>query len=277
VRRKNMATRNSIAFLGVGNMGAAIVNGILQSGIFQPKNIILCDMFEEKCRPFVEKGCAYTASLAQAAEMADTVLLAVKPQQIDEVFGEIRPCISGKLVLSIAAGVPIARIAENLPGASVVRVMPNTPLLVGEGVSALCRDEAVSLVSEEDFALAFRIFSASGTAFELKEEQINPVTALTSSSIAYFARFIGDMYVWALENGFPANDDTMSMVCRSAIGTAQLLLKTDFDPHSLEKAVTSKGGTTEQAMKVFTEEGLDQMIPKAMDACRRRADELAGK
>ena len=272
-----MSTRNTIAFLGVGNMGAAILGGVLKSRVFSPENIILCDAVKDKCLPFIERGCTYTELLSDAVRRTDCVLLAVKPQQIDAVMAEIAPFTAGKLILSIAAGVPIARIAAALPGASIVRVMPNTPLLVGEGVSALCRDAAVSTVSDEDFALAFRIFSASGMAVELSEALINPVTALTSSSIAYFARFMGDMYAWAIQNGFPDAPSTLTMICRSAIGTARLLCETDMDPKTLERAVTSPGGTTEQAMRVFTERGLDSMIPEAMDACRRRADELAGK
>ncbi len=272
-----MAIRTSIAFIGVGNMGGAILGGILESGVFSPEAITLCDSFQEKCDPFIARGCTYTPSLTEAAQRTDCILLAVKPQQIDAVMDEIAPYTAGKLVLSIAAGVPISRIAGKFPEASVVRAMPNTPLLVGQGVTALCRDTNVSDVSSEDFALAFRIFSASGMAVELPETQINPVTALTSSSIAYFARFIGDMYAWACENGFPSDAQTLEMICRSAVGTAELLMKTDFDPQTLERAVTSPGGTTAEAMKVFTERGLDSLIPAAMDACRRRADELAGK
>lgn len=272
-----MSTRNSIAFLGVGNMGAAILGGVLKSGVFSPERITLCDAVKDKCIPFTERGCAYTESLPDAVRRADCILLAVKPQQIDAVMAEIAPFAAGKLILSIAAGVPIESIAAALPGASVIRVMPNTPLLVGEGVSGLCRDDSVSAVTEEDFALAFRIFSASGMALELPEALINPVTALTSSSIAYFARFIGDMYAWAIQNGFTDDPSTLTMICRSAIGTAQLLLQTDMDPCTLERAVTSPGGTTERAMRVFTERGLDSIIPEAMDACRHRADELAGK
>ncbi len=272
-----MHSRNSILFLGVGNMGAAILGGVLKSGVFSPAQILLSDPLEEKCAPFVSNGCRYYSSPSLAVKAADCVLLAVKPQQIDAVMTEIAPYTEGKLIISIAAGVPIARIAKALPGTSVVRVMPNTPLLVGEGVSALCRDEAVSSVSKEDFALAFRIFSASGMAVEMPETLINPVTALTSSSIAYFARFIGDMYDWATANGFEKGDETLSMICHSAIGAASLLLNTDHDPASLEKAVTSPGGTTEQAMKVFTEKDLHGAVTEAMDACRSRADELAGR
>ena len=102
-----MNTRNSIAFLGVGNMGAAILGGVLKSGVFAPEKITLCDAVKDKCIPFTEKGCTYTESLTDAALRADCILLAVKPQQIDAVMAEIAPITAGKLILSIAAGVPI--------------------------------------------------------------------------------------------------------------------------------------------------------------------------
>ena len=264
--------RKNIAFIGVGNMGGAILDGILASGIFAPANVLLCDAMPEKCARFTERGCIYVPSVADAAAAADVILLAIKPQQMETVTSALASLCSGKLVISIAAGVTLARLCAALPGASVVRVMPNTPLQVGEGVSALCRAEGVS---DEDYALAFRIFSASGMAVEAPESMINPVTALTSSSIAYFARFIGDMCTWAKENGFSDDKETLEMVCRSAIGSAQILLKTDLDPRTLERAVTSPGGTTERAMAVFTERGLADTVSDAMDACVRRADELS--
>lgn len=228
---------------------------------------------QDKCTPFTAQGCRYIPSPADAATQADCILLAVKPQQLGALLCEIAPFCGSKLILSIAAGVTMERIARALPGAAVVRIMPNTPLLVGEGVSALCRSADVT---DEDYALALRIFSASGIAVETDESQINPVTALTSSSIAYFARFIGDMCAWARENGFADDEQTLRMVCHSAIGTAQMLLQTDFDPCTLERAVTSPGGTTERAMAIFNDKDLKAIIAEAMDACRSRADELSG-
>lgn len=265
--------RKTIALLGVGNMGSAVLGGMLNAGVFPPDSVLLCDAVQEKCRSFVERGCGFTPSPADAVQRADTVLLAVKPQQLDTLLSEIGPFCAGRLILSIAAGVTIAKIQSALPGTSVIRVMPNTPLLVGCGVSALCCGENVS---EEDYALAERIFSASGSVVQVREEQINPITALTSSSVAYFARFIGDMCSWAKENGFSNDDETLRMVCGSAIGAARLLMETEFDPRSLERAVTSPGGTTERAMAVFSERELGRTVSDAMDACRKRADELSG-
>lgn len=263
----------TIACIGVGNMGAAILQGMLQSKSFAPSCIFVYDKDIAKCTPFVDAGCTVAQSAANAVASADVILLAVKPQLIDEVIADLRPFCVGKLVISIAAGVTVSRIQKALPGTSVVRVMPNTPLQVGQGVSALCRGEGVS---DEEFALASQIFACSGMVFETEESLLNPVTALTSSSIAYFARFIGDMCAWGRDNGFHDEKQLLELVCRSAAGTAEMLLHTDFNPHTLEVAVTSPKGTTERAMAVFTENGLSKTVSEAMDACRARADELSG-
>lgn len=263
--------RKSIAFIGVGNMGGAILDGILKSGIFPAQDIILCDTQKDKCMAH-SALCRYTAQPCEAVAAAETVILAIKPQQMDALLTEIAPLCAGKLMISIAAGVTVERIQNALPGASVVRVMPNTPLQVGEGVSVLCRAENVS---DEDFQLASRIFAASGTVSCMDESALNAVTALTSSSIAYFARFIGDMCAWAKEHGFTDDAQTLDLVCHAAIGSAQLLLQTEHTPASLERAVTSPNGTTERAMAVFSEQNLHEIVSAAMSACLRRADELS--
>lgn len=262
-----------IACIGVGNMGAAILRGMLQSGTFSPNQITVFDTDEAKCLPFTDAGCKKSASAAEAVCNADIILLAVKPQLIDMVMADFTHCCAGKLFVSIAAGVTISRIEAALPGASVIRVMPNTPLQVGQGVSAICRGAGIS---DEDYALACKMFSTSGMVFETEESLLNPITALTSSSIAYFARFIGDMCEWGRKNGFEDADTLLELVCRSASGTAEMLLKTDFAPDTLEIAVTSPKGTTERAMAVFTERNLTGIVSDAMDACRNRADELSG-
>lgn len=265
--------QKTIAFIGVGNMGSAILNGMLQSQSFSPDNIIVFDTDIDKCRRFTEMGCRCAVDAVTAVTRADVVLLAVKPQLIDSVMEGFSSSANGKLIISIAAGVTIDRIAAALPGALVIRVMPNTPLQVGQGVSALCRGQNVS---DADYALACRIFSCSGMIFETTENLLNPITALTSSSIAYFARFIGDMCAWGKKNGFEDAESLLELVCRSAAGTAEMLMKTEFTPAALEAAVTSPRGTTERAMAVFTERDLGTIVCEAMDACRARADELSG-
>ena len=263
----------TIVFIGVGNMGSAILSGMLHSGHFQPSDIILSDPIKDKCLSLIDMGCRYTPDATSAAAEADVIVLAVKPQLIDQVMQSFSVHAQNKLVLSIAAGVTIARIANALPGARIIRVMPNTPLQVGHGVTAICRGTDVT---DDEYSLACRIFSCSGTVFDAEEEMLNPITALTSSSIAYFARFIGDMCAWGENNGFDDPQMLLELVCRSAIGTAEMLIQTDFTPQTLEAAVTSPRGTTERAMAVFSEHNLAKTVSDAMDACRKRADELSG-
>lgn len=262
-----------IACIGAGNMGAAILKGMLQSGKFTPDQITVCDADRSKCTPFEQLGCSVSTSAIEAVSAADVILLAVKPQVIDAVMADFASVSRGKLFVSIAAGVTIARIEAALTGASVIRVMPNTPLQVGCGVSAMCRGNGIS---QEDYDLVCEMFACSGTIFETEEGLLNPVTALTSSSIAYFARFMGEMCAWGRKNGFTDEKQLLELVCRSASGTAEMLLRTDFDPRTLEIAVTSPKGTTERAMAVFTERNLGKTVSDAMDACRARADELSG-
>lgn len=264
-----------LSVLGAGNMGGAIISGIINSKLLTPSEIAICDMSVEKRDKYESEGFAVTDNLAVAAAMSKTLLIAVKPQQINDLFEAVAPICSGKLVISIAAGVTVARIEAALPGCRVIRVMPNTPLIVGKGVSALCRGKGIT---DNDYAFADRIFSSAGITLETDESLLNPMTALTSSAVAYFARFIDDMCVWAKDNGFGnmSDEDLYSIVADTAAGTAGLISEAGMSPRALERAVTSPKGTTERAMAVFTEEGLTDIVAKAMTACVKRADELSG-
>lgn len=263
-----------LSVLGAGNMGGAIISGIINSKLLTPSDITVCDMSEEKRAKYKAEGFSVTDSLTDAANMSEVLLIAVKPQQIEDIFAAVAPLCDGKLIISIAAGVTVSRIENSLPGCRVIRVMPNTPLIVGKGVSALCRGKNVT---DSDFAFADSIFSSSGITLETEESLLNPMTALTSSAVAYFARFIDDMCVWAKDNGFGdmADEKLYSIVADTAAGAAGLISETGMTPRALERAVTSPKGTTERAMAVFTEEGLTETVAKAMTACVKRADELS--
>lgn len=264
-----------LAVLGAGNMGGAIISGIINSKLLTPAEISVCDTSKEKREKYKSAGFTVTESLADAAGLSEVLLIAVKPQQIDSLFEAVAPLCSGKLVISIAAGVTVARIETSLSGCRVIRVMPNTPLIVGKGVSALCRGKGVT---DSDYAFADSIFSSAGITLETDESLLNPMTALTSSAVAYFARFIDDMCVWAKDNGFGdmADEKLYSIVADTAAGAAGLISEAGMPPRALERAVTSPKGTTERAMAVFTEAGLTDMVAKAMTACVKRADELSG-
>ncbi len=266
--------RNTLSIIGAGNMGCAIANGILLSKMLSPSDLILVRRNVEALSDFAKNGCVVTSDIDEACNSADAIMIGVKPQMFADILPQIAPYTQGKLVISIAAGITVETIEKALPGAFVVRVMPNTPLMVGRGVSAICYGENVSA---DDKAFAEKIFSAAGMCFVIDESLMNAVPAVTSSSIAYFARIMGDMYRWAKENGFDCVSDKelIDMIGLAAIGTAEIISKKNMAPDDLVRAVASPRGTTEEALKTFDRMGLDETISAAMTACTNRANELS--
>ena len=261
-----------IAFIGVGNMAGAIINGILQSGNVTPDQLILSDRFPDKCTVYTERGALMAASPAEAASMADCVVLSVKPQNFPEILPELSLVagIEQKLIITIAAGISIDTVRNALCGAPVVRVMPNTPMLVGMGVSALCRADNVSA---EDFAFACALFEASGAITVIDEADMNRIISVTGSSPAYVFAFIDAMYKGALAQGLEI-DGLLSCICDVVIGSATLLKSGGLSPEEQISRVTSKGGTTERAMNVIRERDMASILSDAMLACTARADEM---
>lgn len=266
--------RNKLAVIGAGNMGCAIANGILLAGMLPPESLVMVRRNVAKLEDFKEKGCSITNDAVEACKSCDAIMLGVKPQMFAEMMERIAPFAEGKLVISIAAGITVETMEKALPGAKIVRVMPNTPLMVGKGVSAICYGDGVS---DEDRDFSERIFSCAGMCFVIEESLMNAVPAVTSSSIAYFARIMGDMCSWAKDNGFDSisEKELIKMIGLAAIGTAEILSKRDMTPDELVRAVASPKGTTEEALKTFDRMGLDETISAAMTACTNRANELS--
>jgi len=263
-----------LAVLGAGNMGCAICDGILNSAYIDPCNIILVRRSTDKISAYRELGCCVCSDLMYAVKSADIILLAVKPQMLPVILDEVSPYCEGKLVVSIAAGTKIEAIKKKLPNSKIVRAMPNTPLTVGEGVTEICCDIDVN---EEDFEIAKSLFRGAGLVFECREEELNALTALTSSAVAYFALVEKAMRDWAFKNGISDyNEQTVcDLISKTALGTAKLLHEKNLSPEELIKSVASPNGTTERALLVFEEKDLCGIFHSAMDACLKRAEELS--
>ena len=261
-----------IAFIGVGNMAGAIISGILKSGTVDHAHLILSDRFPEKCAGYVARGAVLAASPADAAAMADCVVLSVKPQNFCEILPELSRVsgIENKLIVTIAAGVSIETVKSALRGAPVVRVMPNTPMLIGMGVSAICRSEDVST---EDFAFAKALFAASGSVTVIDESEMNRIIAVTGSSPAYVFAFIDAICEGAKAQGLDG-DALLGCICDVVIGSASLLKAGHLTPAEQIRIVTSKGGTTERAMDVLRQRDMTAMVVDAMQACTDRAEEM---
>ena len=261
-----------IAFIGVGNMANAIIGGLLRSGAVDCPHLILSDKLPEKCVPYTQQGAALVSSPAEAAKTADCVVLAVKPQNFPEILAELSRVegIEDKLIVTIAAGITVATVKSALRGAPVVRVLPNTPMLIGMGVSVICKAPGVA---PADFAFVTAMFEASGSVIVIDESEMNRIISVTSSSPAYVFAFIDAICKGATAQGLDG-DTLLPAVCDMVIGAATLLRDGGITPTEQVARVTSKGGTTERAMAVLSERDMAGMVKEAMQACTNRADEL---
>lgn len=257
------------SFIGAGNMAFAIIGGMGSD-----KDITVYDKLPAQYEKF--GGRVKTAqSAAAAVESADYVVLAVKPQNFAEITAEIKNSgvsLDGKTFVSIAAGVSCDSICRGLGReVAVIRTMPNTPALIGKGVTAISKN---SLVTDEAYNEIFEMFSSVGQAFALPEDKMNAVIAATSSAPAYVYYIIDCINREAVAEGLDT-PEMLRMICEMVKGSADMLMSSDKTPAELVKMVTSPKGTTECAMKVFYEGGLDEMISNAMKACTKRAEELS--
>lgn len=260
-----------IAFIGAGNMASAIVNGVVKSSIVSDNQIILFDKNTEQYKKF-PPNCNIAKDLSEACSFADYIFFSVKPQNIKEVLSEIKEQdIKEKIFVSICAGITIGSIEAIIGQVKVVRTMPNTPLLIGQGVTALCRNDAVT---DDEFKFVTSLFASSGYTAELKESEINAITAVTSSSPAYIYYFIKSMLDGAKKLGLN-NNDLLEMICRTFIGASNMVLSDSRSVDELIRMVKSPNGTTERALNVFDDEGISDIIEKAMKSCADRADELS--
>lgn len=265
-----------LAVIGVGNMAKAVIGGMVRSNI-QISDILLFDrntaQYDDlKVLPF---DFTYSDSIKDAVTKADLVLLSVKPQNYNEVFSEITEVekYSEKTYISIAAGIKAEEVSLALGGAGVIRVLPNIPMVIGQGVSLVCRNP---LVDKDFFEYVSSLFASSGSVMVIDEFEMNRLISVTSSSPAYVFRFINAIYQGAVEQGLDASQ-LLDVICDVVIGSAMLLKGSSDTPLELCSKVASKGGTTEQALKMLDTLDFDGIISKAMKACTVRADELGAQ
>jgi len=262
-----------IAFIGGGNMGEAILGALLEKKLCKPADINVSDISEPR-RQYLKKqyGISVTASNKEAVAGKDVVVLAVKPQNINEVLADLKGLLKpGQLVLSIAAGVKISTISQGLGHRKVVRSMPNTPAQIGLGISGWT---ATPEVSGEQKALARTILGAMGKEIYFDDEEyLDMVTAVSGSGPAYFYLFAESLIDAAVGLGLNRKD-AEALVSQTMLGAAHLMQKSDKTPAELRRNVTSRGGTTERAIQVFEGSDLAGIVGKAVKAACQRAKEL---
>lgn len=262
-----------MGFIGAGNMGGAIIGGIVTSGIASAGDIIAADASENNRLLAGKKyGISTTESNREAAE-ADIVFLCVKPNVIYTVIDEIAEYIKpGTIVVSIAAGQSLDRLSDafGIDEIKLVRVMPNTPALVGEGMAAVVPNDNVSK-EEADYIL--KIFSSLGRAEIVGEYLMDAVTAVSGSSPAYVFMFIEAMADAAVQGGMP-RQQAYTFAAQAVLGSAKMVLDTGRHPGELKDMVCSPAGTTIEAVDVLEQEGMRSAVIKAMKACIEKSKSM---
>lgn len=259
-------------FIGAGNMATAIIKGLIKSNPENTENIFVYDISEEKLNLMKEQGVSICKDSSDVVKQSDIIVVAVKPQNYQDALAEIKNEVNDeKIIVSIAAGISIAFVRGAVEKeCKVVRVMPNTPLLLSKGATALCPSENVS---DEEFSPVLEMFSLSGAAEIFTEDYMNTIIAVNGSSPAYVYLFAKAMADYAKENGIDY-DKALSLICATLEGSAAMLRESGDDPDTLIKKVSSPGGTTIEALKTLDEYKFYEGIKSAMDSCTKRAFEL---
>jgi len=264
--------RGKFSVVGVGNMAGAILNGVFRSGILSPADVTLFDTDPKKSEIFASNGCIVANSAGEAAAAGKYVLLSVKPQVLEGVLLSIKDSIDDETVLiSICAGISASFIRKTVGFACrVVTVMPNTPLLLGSGATAIGRVEPIS---DEEFGFVKSIFAAAGKAYEIPANLMNEVIPLNGSSPAYVYFFAKAFVDEAVKNGFDYNV-ALELFSASLVGSAKMMTESGKTLDELITMVSSPGGTTIAGLGALKSEGFDEAVRACSEATIRRAYEL---
>lgn len=255
-----------ISFIGCGNMAKAMIGGILKKQLCDTGDIMATSSSEKTCAGNRETlGIETTTDNRKAASWADIVVLSVKPQMYEKVIGEIRDAVTmDKLVITIAPGKTLAWLAEQFrKDVKLIRCMPNTPALVGEGMTGVCHNE---LVSSEELAKALQILNSFGRTEVVAEHLMDAVVGVSGSSPAYVFMMIEAMADAAVADGMPRKQ-AYEFAAQAVLGSAKMVLETGKHPGELKDMVCSPAGTTIQAVRVLEEKGFRSALMEAMKTC----------
>ncbi len=267
-----MKTR-TLGFLGAGNMAGALIKGLLHAGALPPSRILASDLKPERLKQLeATHGIRTTTDNHALVREVDVLVIAVKPQVVDKVLTAIGSEVKeGTVVVSVAAGVPIAAIEARLPaGARVVRSMPNTPAICLGGATAIA---AGTHATEDDMKIAHALFEAVGRVVTLDETQLDAVTGLSGSGPAYVMLMIEALADGGVKVGLH-RDTALLLAAQTVYGSAKLLLETGEHPGRLKDMVTSPGGTAIAGLHTLESGGLRRTLIDAVETATRRSEEL---
>jgi pyrroline-5-carboxylate reductase len=261
-----------VAILGAGKMGEALLSGLLRAGR-SPDELLFTERHPDRAAALTDRYGVQSATNAGAARAADTLLVAVKPQEIGALLDELEPAVTARnLVITIAAGIPTAYLERRLAeGTPVVRVMSNTPVFVDQAMSAIA---AGAHATEEHLERTEELLRPVGKVIRVPESQLDAVTALSGSGPAYFFYLVEAMIDAGILLGLP-RAVAAELIVQTAIGSATMLRDSGEHPVQLREAVTSPGGTTIAAIRELENHGVRAALLAALEAARDRSRELA--
>jgi pyrroline-5-carboxylate reductase len=263
----------SIGFVGSGQMARALAQGFVSAGLVEGGRIVHCDPVQAAAETFSQQvaGSRRAATNADVIGQTNVIFLAVKPQNMPAVFSEIGGKVAAeKLIVSIAAGITLARLSEGLKTNRVVRVMPNTPALVGKGASAYALGSAATAA---DGQLVGQLLGAVGQAFQVDEKLLDAVTGLSGSGPAFVYVMIEALADGGVRMGLP-RDIAMALAAQTVRGSAEMVISTGEHPAALKDKVASPGGTTIAGLAALEDRGLRGALIAAVEAATRRSIEL---
>jgi pyrroline-5-carboxylate reductase len=259
---------SKVAVVGIGVMGEAFINSLLKAGT-KSNSIVIRDKRAERVQELVSR---YDLN-AESIQGVDAVILAVKPQDLENCVEELKNEISSRvLVVSLLAGVTSARISDAFgPAIRIIRVMPNTPILLGQGMSVIARGKTAL---DTDLAWLEGVLSKSGKTLVVDESLMDAVTATSGSGPAYFFGFVEEMIKASIRLGLSEQDSKL-LVNQTLIGAAKMIEESGKDAGTLRKEVTSPNGTTAAALASFESSGWEEIVYEAMKAAKDRSEELS--
>lgn len=267
---------NRIGFLGTGKMATALARGWIRTGLVTADRLVGSDPFADARIAFArDTGSTVVESNTEVVQRADVVILAVKPQMMNALLAEIAPVVTDRqLIVSIAAGISLTTLATALGSSRrLIRVMPNTPALVGESASAYA---GAATATADDVAVVQRLLASVGRAFAVPEQLLDAVTGLSGSGPAYAFVIIEALSDGGVRMGLPRDVATV-LAAQTLLGAAKLLLETGLHPGVLKDQVASPGGTTIAGLHALENGGLRASLINAVESATRRAQELGAK
>jgi len=251
--------------IGIGNMGAAILRGAFSAGSLDPQDTCIYDTNMQKCLSFKQEYAVECSdNLESLINASDIILIAVKPHILNSVLKEHSACFKNKAVISIAAGRNMKTLSAMLPeSCRILRVMPNTPALVGEGMIVF---ETCDTLSSEEKSFAYNLFSSVGSIDSVDAKLMDAVTGVSGSGPAYVYMFIEALADGGVRAGLP-REIAKKLAAQTVIGAAKMVLETGENPEELKDRVCSPGGTTIEAVAALEEHGLRNAVLKAVQAC----------